>query len=127
MLPRIPAEWLSSRSTGVRADGLRSSDGAWGEAVTELPADATRYHRTDVYTHETIPRSFLDSSHTTKAGVWCRVSVVEGSLTYRSLLSPAFEVTLTTGRPGIVEPEVEHAFELCGPVRFYVEFFRCSD
>lgn len=87
-----------------------------------LPADVVEYQRTEVYSEQTVPASFLTQPHSTKPGVWCRVVVREGALLYR-VLSPEVEAhVLVAGRPGIVEPEVRHAFELRGAVRFHIEF-----
>jgi hypothetical protein len=49
---------------------------------------------------------------------------VSGSLRYRILEPEGIEHVLTPDRPGIIEPEVEHAFEVFGPVRFFIQFLR---
>ena len=66
----------------------------------------------------------LRSRHTTKAGTWGRICVVEGALRYRILEPVVEEHLLTPEFFGIVEPEVTHEVEVVGPVRFYVEFLR---
>ena len=68
----------------------------------------------------------LRRRHTTKAGVWGRICVLEGSLRYRILEPVREEHLLSAERPGIVEPEVPHEVEPLGPVRFFVEFLRAS-
>jgi tellurite resistance-related uncharacterized protein len=91
--------------------------------VKTLPEDVAPYRRTPEFTESTLPDA-LRSRHTTKAGVWARIQVLEGSLRYRILEPTREEHVLSPERPGIVEPEVPHEVELEGRVRFYVEFLR---
>jgi tellurite resistance-related uncharacterized protein len=91
--------------------------------VQSLPPELELYRQTGEFSEATIPAA-LRSEHTTKAGVWARIRVVEGELLL-SLLEPALEeVLLTPQRPGIVAPQVPHRVEPRGPVRFRVEFLR---
>jgi tellurite resistance-related uncharacterized protein len=88
-----------------------------------LPPNVTPYQRTREFTESTVPQGLL-RRHTTKAGAWGCIHVLEGSLRYR-ILEPALEEhVLTPGRPGIVEPGMPHEVEPLGNVRFYVEFLR---
>jgi tellurite resistance-related uncharacterized protein len=93
--------------------------------VKSLPSDVAPYRRTPEFTESTVPDA-LRRRHTTKAGVWARIHVLEGSLRYRILEPAREEHVLSVGRPGIVEPEVPHEVEPEGRVRFYVEFLRRS-
>lgn len=91
-----------------------------------LPEGARAYRRTDVFTENTVPAGLL-KAHTTKAGAWALIHVLEGRLAYRIVdpRRPAVETILTAGgAPGVVEPTVLHEVEPRGPVRFYVEFHR---
>jgi tellurite resistance-related uncharacterized protein len=88
-----------------------------------LPPDVAPYQRTREFSESTVPAGLL-RSHTTKAGVWGRIQVLEGSLRYRILHLETEEHVLTPGIAGIVEPEVPHEVEPLGEVRFYVEFLR---
>jgi tellurite resistance-related uncharacterized protein len=81
------------------------------------------YRRTPEFSESTIPAA-LRRHHATKAGVWARIHVIEGSLRYRILEPAGSEYILTPERPGVVEPEVPHEVEAIGGVRFYVEFLR---
>jgi tellurite resistance-related uncharacterized protein len=92
--------------------------------MAEIPADARAYRRTPEFTEAAVPHG-LQHQHSTKAGVWGRIVVVEGSLIYRELSSGTIS-TLDKAHPGVVEPEVLHEVEVQGPVRFYVEFLRRS-
>lgn len=89
-----------------------------------LPAGLTHYKSTPEFTQDSMPAG-LRRSHTTAAGVWGRITVLEGSLRYRitGVATPE-EHLLSPGSPGIVEPQVEHEVEPIGPVRFLVEFHR---
>ena len=91
--------------------------------MKELPASVKAYRRTDAFSEATIPAG-LRRAHTTKAGVWGRICILEGTLAYR-ILEPAVEdVVLVPGCDGVVEPEVPHQVQARGPVRVYVEFLR---
>lgn len=87
------------------------------------PSDLVAYRRTPVFDEQGIPAGLL-RRHTTKAGVWARIHVLEGELVFRLLEPVASETHLSPGRPGEVGPEVPHEVEARGPVRFYVEFLR---
>lgn len=88
-----------------------------------LPEDVRPYQRTPEFTEASVPAGLL-KQHSTKAGTWGKIQVLEGRLWYRILAPEAEEILLTPERFGVVEPQVPH--EVCpdGPVRFYVEFHR---
>ncbi|MFZ5653505.1 MAG: DUF1971 domain-containing protein [Pseudomonadota bacterium] len=91
-----------------------------------LPDEVRPYQRTPVFTETTVPAGLL-RAHTTKAGTWGRILVLEGRLRYR-ILSPAVEeVLLTPERFGVVEPQVPHEVAPDGPVKFLVEFLRVPE
>jgi tellurite resistance-related uncharacterized protein len=90
--------------------------------VRTLPPDVQVYHRTPEFDQHTIPAGLL-REHTTKAGVWGRIVVLEGRLAFRSA-ARQLDVVLDGSRPGVVEPEVSHEVAPLGPVRFYVEFLK---
>lgn len=95
----------------------------------ELPDTARPYRRTDEFTETTVPAGLL-KAHTTKAGSWALIHVLEGRLAYRIVdpRRPATETILTPqGAPGVVEPTVLHEVQPLGPVRFYVEFHRLEE
>ena len=94
--------------------------------MKSLPPDVTSYRRTPEFTESTVPAA-LTRQHDTKAGVWGRICVIEGTLRYRILTAEPEEHVLTPGRDGIVEPQVPHQVEPTPGVRFYVEFLRNSD
>lgn len=94
--------------------------------MKSLPANVTAYQRTKEFSETTIPAGLL-RRHNTKAGVWGRICVLEGSLTYRILEPDLEQHVLAPGRDGVVEPQVFHEVEPIGAVRFFVEFLRRPD
>ncbi|MCP9835342.1 MULTISPECIES: DUF1971 domain-containing protein [unclassified Cyanobium] len=91
----------------------------------ELPGGLTPYQRTPSFDAETVPAG-LRAQHSTKAGVWARVVVLEGSLPFRFLEPHEELVLLTPERLGIVAPTQLHQAEPGPGVRFYVEFHRAE-
>ena len=88
-----------------------------------LPPDVVHYKSSPEFTEQTVPDGLL-RSHTTAAGVWGRIRVLEGCLRYRIVEPQLEEHLLTPALPGVVEPQVKHEVEPVGPVRFCVDFFR---
>ena len=91
--------------------------------MKRLPPDVVPYQRTREFSESTVPDG-LRRRHTTKAGVWGRICVLEGSLRYDILEPEREEHVLSAEMPGIVEPEVPHEVHPLGRVRFFVEFLR---
>jgi len=91
--------------------------------MKQLPPDCVSYKQTKVFTEHTVPAGLL-RAHKTKPGVWGKIVVVEGRLTYR-INEPAVEThELSPALHGVVEPEVLHEVEPKGAVRFYVDFHK---
>ncbi len=90
-----------------------------------IPDNVAQYKSSPVFTQDSVPAA-LQRSHTTAAGVWGRITILDGSLLYRITdpSQPAEETLLTPERPGVVEPRIEHEVEVVGPVRFQVDFHR---
>lgn len=88
-----------------------------------LPRGVVVYKRTRTFDTTTIPPALLHA-HRTKAGVWGRITVEAGELLYRIDGETNEEILLRPGRDGIVEPQVPHAVQPRGDVRFHVEFLR---
>lgn len=89
----------------------------------EWPDGLVPYARTREFDQDTVPRGLV-SSHATKAGVWARIHVLEGTMLYRVGEPVDRCVRVDATETGIVVPEVPHRVEPRGPVRFFVEFFR---
>jgi tellurite resistance-related uncharacterized protein len=99
---------------GLRLDCVRCD-------AFELPPGFVAYKRTPVFTETTVPDA-LRRDHSTRAGVWARIVVLEGRLRY-VVQQPALTAELDPDRPGIVPPEARHHVEPLTPVRFQVEFW----
>ena len=91
--------------------------------MNTLPEGVTQYKSTPEFTESTIPAGLL-RSHSTAAGVWGRITILEGSLLYRELEPALEEHLLTPEQPGIIAPQQKHEVAAVGPVRFCVEFHR---
>ncbi|HEY5008850.1 MAG TPA: DUF1971 domain-containing protein [Caulobacteraceae bacterium] len=94
-----------------------------------LPDDVKPYRRTEVFTEATVPRGLL-RAHSTRAGAWALIHVLEGQLAYRirdPRRAPVELVLTPSTAPGVVEPTIQHEVQPLGAVRFYVEFHRRED
>lgn len=89
----------------------------------ELPEGAQPYRETPEFTEQSIPRGLL-AHHSTKTGVWGRICVREGELSYCIEDDPSLDQVLTPERVGIVVPERRHRVAPIGAVRFKVQFLR---
>lgn len=86
-----------------------------------LPPDVAPYRRTPDFTEKTLPAG-LRRDHSTKAGVWALIHVLEGRLRY-CVPDWNHDVVLEAGQVDIVAPEVLHFVEPAGELRMYVEFY----
>ncbi|HEY0084783.1 MAG TPA: DUF1971 domain-containing protein [Allosphingosinicella sp.] len=79
------------------------------------------YRTTPVFDADTLPAA-LRRAHSTKAGVWGIVRLLEGRLrlTYEE---DGRECILSPGAPGLILPEQPHRVEPLGPMRMQVEFY----
>jgi tellurite resistance-related uncharacterized protein len=120
--PFVVREWVTTpqgreRMLGTDLDCVRCDR-------FELPDSFVAYKRTAEFDERNVPAG-LRRDHSTKAGVWAKIVVLDGTLRYCvDALQREFE--LSHRRDGIVVPEVPHHIEPVGPVRFYVEFYRAS-
>lgn len=90
-----------------------------------LPSDVESYSGTKIFTEETLPAG-LRKDHSTKAGVWALIHVLEGKLRY-CVPDWNYDTVLTAGQQDIVAPQVVHFVEPQGLVRMYVEFYALPD
>ena len=91
-----------------------------------LPGGVEAYRRTPEFSEVSVPKGLLQT-HSTKAGVWGLIRVVEGQLLYQvtdQRRMPTDRLLAAGDTPGVVEPEILHRVEPMGKVCFYVEFFR---
>ena len=81
----------------------------------------TPYRSTPVFDETTLPEA-LKRRHTTKAGVWGVIRVLEGRVRL-VMLEPPSETTLSPGTPGHILPEQPHYVEPLGPMKMQVDFY----
>jgi truncated hemoglobin YjbI/tellurite resistance-related uncharacterized protein len=90
------------------------------KAEAEAPVSKP-YRSTPVFDDRTLPEA-LRRAHTTKAGVWGVIRVLEGRVRYR-IEAHDHDVILSPGTPGLVRPQEPHHVEPVGPMRMQVEFY----
>jgi hemoglobin len=90
-----------------------------------LPAGFLAYGRSAEFTPENLPEK-LKAAHSTKAGTWGLLRVLEGKILYRLEPPHAGERIAAAGENIVIESEVRHRVAFIEPGRFYVEFYRAS-
>jgi tellurite resistance-related uncharacterized protein len=80
------------------------------------------YKVTPVFDEATLPEG-IRNAHSTKAGVWGLLRVLEGEVRL-VFHNPAREVRVTPEEPALIAPEALHHVELSGPMNMQVEFYR---
>ena len=87
-----------------------------------LPPGSRLVRTTAEFTAQTVPPALL-SAHRVAEGVWGRLVVLEGTVTY--FWEATHEVReLHAGQRQVIEPGVLHHVEPGGDARFVVEFHR---
>lgn len=92
----------------------------------KLPVGLIPYGRSPDFTPETLPAK-LQTAHSTKAGTWGLLHVLEGKVLYRLEPPHSDEQLAAAGEAVVIEPGVLHRVAFVEPGRFYVEFYRASD
>lgn len=88
-----------------------------------LPSAVQVYRCTPWFDEHSVPQGLL-KDHSTRAGIWGRIVVESGFLTYFMAALPPFSFVLSPKKAGIVPPERVHWVAPRGPVKFRVEFLR---
>ena len=83
---------------------------------------ALPYKATPVFDDQTLPQG-LRNDHSTKAGVWGLLRVLEGRVTL-VFHDPEREVEVTADSPAEIAPQAVHHVKTHGPMRMQVEFYR---
>jgi hemoglobin len=82
----------------------------------------TAYRSSPVFDAETLPAA-LRRAHSTKAGVWGVIRVLEGAVRYYIEDGSTPPFVLTPEQPGLVRPEQLHHIEPLGAMRLRVDFY----
>ncbi len=88
-----------------------------------LPDGLVHFKSSPEFDENTVPKGLL-KSHTTKAGAWAKIVILEGSLDYVISEPEEETITLTPNQPGVIEPTISHAVKPNSDVRFCIEFYR---
>ena len=79
------------------------------------------YRSTPVFDEATLPAA-LRSDHSTKAGVWGMIRVIEGRLRLR-YAEPPSERLLEAGASALCLPQQVHSVEPLGAMKMQVDFY----
>ena len=91
-------------------------------ADRRLPAGVGLVRTTDTFTDESVPAG-LRRAHRVAAGVWGRLVVLAGAVTYVEEGS-GLDRTLGPGDAQVIAPDTAHHVEPAAGARFHVEFHR---
>lgn len=91
-----------------------------------LPENIELQNRTSDFDQQSAPKG-IQGLHTTAEGVWGKIVVSEGSLTYRIFEPELEERILNSEHYGVVAPQLAHQLEIDGPVIFHIEFYRIAN
>ncbi len=79
------------------------------------------YRSTPIFDEATLPEA-LRRHHSTKAGVWGIIRVLEGELRL-NIVDPPSENVLSPDEPGLIQPQQIHFVTPLGAMRMQVEFY----
>jgi tellurite methyltransferase len=91
--------------------------------MPRIPPEASEYKRTGIFNVLTTPAG-LRKSHTTKAGVWGEIVVLEGRVLYVIENEEDASFILQPGVPGGIAPQAPHHVDPYDDARFFVRFLR---
>ena len=91
----------------------------------QLPAGFVAYGRSPDFTPENLPAR-LQAAHSTKAGTWGLLHVLEGAVLYQLEAPYEGEKRVSAGETVVIESEVPHHVTFVEPGRFFVEFHRAA-
>lgn len=91
-----------------------------------MPDGFEAYGRSPEFTSETLPAK-LQSAHSTKAGTWGLLHVLEGEILYQLEPPHRGERRARAGDTIVIEAEIPHHVAFIEPGRIYIEFFRKAE
>ena len=92
----------------------------------ELPAGFEAYGRSTDFTPDNLPAR-LQAAHSTKAGTWGLLHVLEGKILYQLEAPFEGEQLAAAGEKIVIESEVPHRVKFVERGRFFVEFYRKAE
>ena len=84
-------------------------------------AEVHPYRSTPVFDQDTLPAT-LRARHTTKAGVWGVIRVIEGQLQLNRLDPPSV-LLLDALTPGLILPQQPHFVTPLGAMKMQIDFY----
>ena len=91
--------------------------------MTEIPGGMLLVRTTASFTETSTPKGLL-RAHRVADGVWGRVVVAEGVLSFVFEDTAEEPLRATPGEPIVIPPNRPHHVVMEGPVRFAVEFYK---
>lgn len=91
----------------------------------ELPAGLEHVRTTEVWDEHSVPAG-LRRAHRVADGVWGRLNVLTGAVTFVFDDQPHEPIVVLAGSSVVIPPAREHHLVFDGPATFAVEFHRAS-
>jgi tellurite resistance-related uncharacterized protein len=91
----------------------------------QLPDGMEHIRTTDIFDDATVPAGLL-RAHRVADGVWARLIVHTGSVTFVFDDEPDEPIHVGPGAGVVIPPARQHHLELGGPATFAVEFYRSA-
>lgn len=119
--PWVRTDEGRSARVGTKVECDRCAQRVWPEGFE-------RYKSTPVFTRATLPAGLL-AEHRTRAGVWGKLEVREGTVRLEFGAPLDQSVELSEGSLGLIPPELVHRIVLANeaPVRVQVHFYRAAE
>jgi len=89
----------------------------------QLPDGLEHVRTTDTFDNDTVPAGLL-RAHRVAEGLWGRLVVHTGTVTFLFDDDPEHPITVPAGGSVAIPPARQHHLELAGPATFAVEFHR---
>ena len=118
------------RALAIAADPPGADPPSTTVTAVKMPLGALPYKRLPAegyFTNDSILPALLNR-HNTKAGVWGRISVVQGILQLQTLEGELETVVMSRGQDGVVAPQQYHQVKaLSEDMRMFIVFHRTND
>ena len=92
---------------------------------SEMPPGLLAYGRSPEFSSDNLPAK-LQSAHSTKAGTWGLLHVLEGVVHYRLEAPHQGAKIVRAGETVVIESQVPHRVAFLEPGRMFVEFYRLA-
>ncbi|CAH1696141.1 conserved hypothetical protein [Hyphomicrobiales bacterium] len=92
----------------------------------QIPVGFEAYGRSPDFTSETLPAR-LQSAHSTKAGTWGLLHVLEGEVLFQLEAPYRGERRARAGETIVIEAEIPHHVTFTEAGRIYIEFYRKAE